>query len=214
MTYEEALRATGPKAWEGLSEGQKIDALQALEDRAARESGRLPRPIVSAWLYTAGDGVVLGCYDPQRQTISINASQLGEGAPCGRDPTRIVETVFHEGRHAYQRDVVEGRASHVDSKQARAWKDNLAPGGYVRFWENPRAYYTQPVEADARHFAELRTARLNRERSELLSRDEAREPSRADKRVGWAKRAFEGEDISACVARRDDQRAAHVIRLA
>lgn len=217
MTYEEALGATGRQVWSGLCEERKVEVLQALEDRAARESGRLSRPVVAEWLHTGQDGVVLGTFNPSQQTISVNASQLGEGASCGEDSSRMVETIFHEGRHAYQHDVVEGRIPHADAEEARAWAENLEPGGYVRFWENPRAYFAQPVEADARRFAEARSARLEQERSELLMQEESnkRDSNEASEdRLERARRAFEGRAAPEPRVAEKRQRAAHVVRMA
>lgn len=172
MTYEQAVRSLEPGQWSTLGEEGRLEVLQALEDRAAREQGRLPRPVTSSWLYTGTDGIELGCYDPSAQTIYVNASQLAPGSRYGDNPDALAEAILHEGRHAQQRDVVEGRLAHDDEGQARAWAKNLRPGGYVSFWQNPRAYYEQPVESDARRFASERLERLRDERQALSARAE------------------------------------------
>ena len=93
MTYETALRLTDWEAWSRLTEGGKVEVLQAIEDQAASESGRLSRPVVSEALYVGNDGVELGCYRHDQQTIYVNAYQLGEGSLYGDNPDKLVETV-------------------------------------------------------------------------------------------------------------------------
>lgn len=178
MTYETALRLTDREAWSHLTEEGKVEVLQAIEDQAASESGRLARPVVSEALYVGNDGVELGCYRHDQQTIYVNAYQLGEGSLYGDNPDKLAEVVLHEGRHAFQHDVAEGKVPY-DEEAADAWAKNLEPGGYVSFHENPRAYYEQPVEADARSFAASRLAQLQQERTALAERDAAKEAQAA-----------------------------------
>lgn len=181
MTYEDALRMTDREVWSRLSEEGKVEVLQAVEDHVAGECGRDARAVESAWLYTGDDGIELGRYQTGDQTIYVNASQLGEGSLYGSDPDKMVETVLHEGRHAFQHDVAEGRVPCEDAEIARAWARNLEPGGYVRFDENPRAYWSQPVEADARGFASDRLSQLRAERADVAERDAAREEPGEDR---------------------------------
>ena len=171
MTHEDALRLIDKEAWAQLSEEGKVAVLQAIESEAAAEAGREARPVQAEWLYTGEDGIELGCYRPDTQTISVNASQLAEDSRYGDNPDKMIETVLHEGRHAFQHDVAEGKVPYEDQKTAEAWAQNLAPGGYVTFNENPRAYYDQPVEADARSFAGARLFQLQEERVALAERD-------------------------------------------
>lgn len=178
MTYEDALRATGQEAWSGLSEEGKVEVLQTIENHLAAECGRETRSVEGKWLYTGDDGIELGRYQDGSQTICVNASQLGEGSLYGNDPDKMVETVLHEGRHAFQHDVAEGRIPYEDVETAHAWARNLEPGGYVRFDENPRAYWDQPVEADARRFASDRLSQLRLERAAVTEHDTEREAFR------------------------------------
>lgn len=178
MTYEDALRMTDREVWSKLSEQGKVEVLQAVEDHMAEECGREARTVESKWLYTGDDGIELGRYQTGNQTIYVNASQLGEGSLYGDNPDKMVEAVLHEGRHAFQHDVAEGRVPYEDAETAQAWAKNLEPGGYVRFDENPRAYWDQPVEADARRFASDRLSQMRSERTAIAERDAAREAAR------------------------------------
>lgn len=170
MTYEDALGLTDRQTWSRLSEEGKVAVLQAIEDEAAAEAGREARTVEAKWLYVGDDGIELGRYEPGPRTVYVNSSQLAEGSRYGDDPDKMVETVLHEGRHAFQHDVAEGKVPYEDQETVKAWADNLAPGGYVTFAENPRAYYDQPVEADARSYASARLSQIQGERVALAER--------------------------------------------
>lgn len=163
MTYEQCLSLTGEK-WSSLEDSEKVEVLQTIENRMAFESGRLPCPVVGRWLYTGEDGIVLGSYSGDTQTIYINTSQFDPESKYGKDPDRIITTCIHEGRHAYQNQVVNGLIAHKDTEEAEIWKDNLSEDNYISYQENPVAYYMQPVEVDARSFAEQRMLQLQEER--------------------------------------------------
>lgn len=170
MTYEDALGLTDRQAWSRLSEEGKVAVLQAIEDEAAAEAEREARTVEAKWLYVGDDGIELGRYESGPRTVYVNSSQLAEGSRYGDDPDKMVETVLHEGRHAFQHDVAEGKVPYEDQETVKAWADNLAPGGYVTFAENPRAYYDQPVEADARSYASARLSQIQGERVALAER--------------------------------------------
>ncbi len=178
MTYEDALRMTDREVWSKLSEQGKVEVLQAVEDHMAEECGREARTVESKWLYTGDAGIELGRLQPGIPTIYVTASQRGEASRYGDNPAKMVAGVLHEGRHAFQHDVAEGRVPYEDADTAQAWAKNLEPGGYVRFDENPRAYWDQPVEADARRFASDRLSQLRSERTAIAERDAAREAAR------------------------------------
>lgn len=167
MTYEQCLGLTGEK-WSSLEDSEKVEVLQTIENRMAFESGRLPCPVVGQWLYTGEDGIVLGSYSRDTHTIYINTSQFDPDSKYGRDPDRIITTCIHEGRHAYQNQVANGLIIHEDAEEAEAWRDNLAEDNYISYQDNPVAYYMQPVEVDARSFAEDRMMQLQEERSNLV----------------------------------------------
>lgn len=163
MTYEQSVLLTG-HPWTELSEERKLEVLQTIENHSAFESGRLSCPVVGKFLYTGTDGVVLGTYDPKNQIIYVNSSQFASDSRYGKDSEAIVTACLHEGRHAYQHQVTDGIVLHDNQAEADAWKENLTEGNYISFRENPRAYYDQPVEADARRFAEEKYAEIVAER--------------------------------------------------
>lgn len=169
MTYEQCLALTGEK-WAFLEDSEKVEVLQTIENRMAFESGRLPCPVVGRWLYTGEDGIVLGSYSRDTQTIYINISQFDQESKYGKDPDRIITTCIHEGRHAYQDQVANGLVAQEDAEEAEIWRENLSDDNYISYQENPVAYYMQPVEVDARSFAEDRMMQLQEERSNLVQK--------------------------------------------
>ena len=170
MTYDQSILLTGNQ-WASLSDGQKVQVLQAIENHSAYEAGRITCPVVDKFLYTGTDGVVLGTYDPQNRVIYVNSSQFDPESKYGKTSETIITTCLHEGRHAYQHQVADGIVEHDDPTEAAIWKENLAEGNYISFRENPKAYYNQPVEVDARAFAAEKYAELVASREQLSYSD-------------------------------------------
>lgn len=166
MTYPESLLLTGD-VWTSLSDEQKIEVLQTIENHIAFESNRIPAPVEGRFLHTGPDGVVMGSYDPRTERIYINTSQFNPESMYGKDSSALVTTCLHEGRHAYQHQVANGLVEHNNPIEAEVWRNNLKDGNYISFEENPRGYYEQPVEVDARSFAENRYEELVNERMQL-----------------------------------------------
>lgn len=163
MTYQESLLLTGSE-WTSLSDDRKIEVLQAIENHMAYESGRVSAPVEGRFLRTGSDGIFLGSYDPRSGRIYINVSQFDPGSMYGKDSSTLVTACLHEGRHAYQHQVANGIVHHDDPNEAAAWRENLKDGNYISFEEDPRGYYEQPVEADAREFAAYRYKEMMNER--------------------------------------------------
>jgi hypothetical protein len=172
MTYEQSLHLIGD-AWPTLSEETKLEVLQVIENHVALESGRINCPVSGEFLYTGRDGIALGAYDRETGTILINTSQLEPLSRYGQNAEMLITTCLHEGRHAYQNQVIQGIVNHDNPLDVQQWKHNLSEGNYIQFKENPRAYYNQPVELDARTFAENRYALLLKEKEQILCESKA-----------------------------------------
>ena len=163
MTYQESLLLTGNE-WTSLSDDRKIEVLQTIENHMAFEANRDSVPVEGRFLHTGSDGIVLGSYGPHSGRIYINVSQFDSESMYGKDSSTIVTTCLHEGRHAYQHQVINGIVQHDDPDETAAWRENLKDGNYISFEENPRRYYEQPVEVDAREFAACRYKEMIGER--------------------------------------------------
>ncbi len=167
MTYKEILNTLNPEVWRSLSEDEKIDYFQSLENCMAMESNRDNCKVNGRFLYTGEEGVVLGAYNPETREIDINVSQFDECSLYGKEPSRLTQTCLHEGRHALQHQVAEGKVKYHDSEVAEEWRHNLEEGNYISYKRNPKAYYNQPVERDAREFAETRYEALLAEKANM-----------------------------------------------
>lgn len=174
MTYKEILNTLNPEIWRNLSEEEKMDYFQSLENCMAMESNRDSCKVNGKFLYTGEEGVVLGAYNPETREIDINVSQFDEYSLYGNEPSRLTQTCLHEGRHALQHQVAEGTVKYPDSKVAEEWRHNLEEGNYISYKRNPKAYYNQPVERDAREFAETRYEALLAEKANMeISQDDS-----------------------------------------
>ena len=75
-------------------------------------------------------------------------------ADGGAPVQELVDTVVHEGRHAFQHYAVEHPGVVTDEHVVQAWAANMAPGGYLSAEEfGQRRYQSQPIEADAWSYA-------------------------------------------------------------
>ena len=174
MEYGQALLHTDDTKWVELDESAKVEALQAIENQMAKEENRRPCPVEPKFLQTGCDGIVLGTYGRENDTIYVNSSQFDGEAMYGKTSDHLVKAVIHEGRHAYQCRVAEGLIEQADKESATLWRTNLAEGNYVSYRQNPKAYYEQPVEVDARSFATKRYETLVEERVGATERADAR----------------------------------------
>lgn len=129
-----------PERWESANSEERLGALNEVEQRMAEHQGR---PAVEVRIQEAGGGS-FGFYDHDGKRIFVGSYAL---AHAGAQEN--VDTIVHEGRHAYQYHAVEHPGFHPDENEVAAWRENLKPENYVRFEEDPELYANQPVERDA-----------------------------------------------------------------
>lgn len=140
LSYEE---------WKELSPEDRLNVLQELESNIADIAHREECPISTKEL---GEGHY-GYFDPNLKTITIN-SELFE-SDSFKDYKECLDTVIHEGRHAYQYYNLNEREVHPREGDLTNWKLNEFEYGYQDAETcGFKAYYMQPQEADARAFAE------------------------------------------------------------
>lgn len=168
-TYEDALQLLTPEKWKALSVQEKLDTLQAVENHVAQQEGRAPCQVQGKYIQSTEAGTTLGYYSLNDRTITINTEQLELQSKYGNDYNTHLDTILHEGRHAYQHQTVLGEIEHDNKEEVVAWKHNLEPGHYISAERNPLGYYNQPVERDARGFA--KTAMLGVENDKQLLKE-------------------------------------------
>lgn len=132
--------------WESASFSERLNALQKLEDYQARQQGRY-RYEVKAFepddpgykgLFVLDDNELEG-------TIYVNQEHIADSG----FQYEAINTVLHEGRHAYQFFSAD-RGLHHDPFEEERWIVNSAnyvnPSDYVK-------YFFQPMERDAHYFS-------------------------------------------------------------
>ena len=127
---------------------QRKKELQKLEEERARKDGREARKISFKKLPEGKRGY----YDHKNPNkITINKDTVKQ------DYYQSMRTVIHEGRHAYQDDIVKGRIEpkEADRGKINNWKHNSREMGgyYFKYQESPLRYRFQPKEDDANNFA-------------------------------------------------------------
>lgn len=132
--------------WEGLSPKERLGALQTLECKLAEIQGRDPVAITAEIIPGRN-----GHYDPGTRTITLNAECLAHSPRLN-----LIDTIAHEGRHAYQHYAIEHPGFHRNQKEVDAWRENMKPGNYDNGKRDGLlAYRFQPIEDDAWRYGHL-----------------------------------------------------------
>ena len=113
--------------WNNASYQERMDAYQSLEHYMAEREGRAERQIVFGNMDKESPGAV-GYYTSADDRLHMDTGYL----TGNRNPYDGMDTVIHEGRHAYQADAMNGYVS-PDERLAphmQGLKDNEAPTVY------------------------------------------------------------------------------------
>lgn len=130
-----------PEVWEKLSLQERVTVLQTVESVMAEAQERPELQIVAEKMPPNSFGRFNG------RAIYINELHLSNN-----EVAEHVDTIIHEGRHAYQLYAIEHPGYHSDNLDVLAWRENFAEYKTVQK-HGARAYSTQPVEVDARAYA-------------------------------------------------------------
>ena len=137
--------------WKDLDTDERRDALQELETQVAVIACREE---VFVLVEDLGYGTY-GMYNTEGNTITIDDDLVESDS--WTDYVETMDTFFHEGRHAYQFYNLYEAEVESNAKLVEAWRTNIDVLGYnsgdsgLFGYEE---YYTQPIEVDARVFAE------------------------------------------------------------
>ena len=156
-SYQDSLHLLNNSEWNKLSLQNRAAVMQSIENEVARREGRPPCN-VSLFSEAPRNGLIsAGKYNRANGSIEINAYHLnGNTDGC-------LNTIMHEGRHAYQHKAAKGEIPHYNQAELKAWRDNMKPGHYIEPEKNRRAYYNQPLEADAREYAFITSKQIQSE---------------------------------------------------
>ena len=147
--------------WKNLTIEQRSDLLNAIESRIAQIEHRPPLPIKVKDM----DPRTFGYQDSYNKLIALNSRYvMSDSKEAYRD---VIDTIIHEGRHAYQHYNVDQKCVHDSLSEVNTWRENFYDPKYRYYSGNTlvvigpnkigdvgfRLYYYQPVEIDARNFA-------------------------------------------------------------
>lgn len=146
--------------WKELDVEQKVNVLNSFEQRIAEIEMRDAMPVE----HEATKPALMGYYDGSKLVISDNLLTSSQY----EDYKQAMDTLFHEGRHAYQNYNLNICQTESSNELVNSWRVNLqelgydSPGGINSLFSNKGyyRYYTQPIEVDARLFAETVVNRL------------------------------------------------------
>ena len=135
--------------WKDSTFDQKVNSLQALENSIAEIAHRPPCQIN---VENLGEGNY-GFFDPNTKDITVNSMYIDSNG--FNDYKETLDTIVHEGRHAYQDYNMTEREVHPRGSEVENWRlNNDSQLGYLNAqrW-GFELYQYQPMEADARAFA-------------------------------------------------------------
>ncbi len=133
--------------WSNLSDRSRRAQMQALENSIAESQGRVPRKVIIDSSIPNG-----GFYSSDGKgggTIHVSENDVHNNS------FECMDTVLHEGRHAYQDDVINNRIDNIESAMTKeSWVHDDASGCYITSREGAYCdYFYQPQESDAYSFA-------------------------------------------------------------
>jgi len=136
------VRELDPDRWQEINETERLAALQQAENALATAQERPAMPVRVEQLPSNYRGYFDGDH------ITLNADLVRD-----TDVRQAVETLAHEGRHAYQRHAIDNPGTHPDTQEVNQWRHNF--DHYKTAQRHGfRAYQNQPIEKDARAYAD------------------------------------------------------------
>ena len=147
--------------WTKLSLEQRKELLNRIEHQIAAIEHRPPLPIDVEKMKASTFGYQSNYY----HKIALNSLYVGSNSK--NDYLEVIDTIIHEGRHAYQHYNVDKKLIHDSASVVNTWRENFYDPKYQYYNSGSciipvkgrlqdvgfRLYYYQPVEIDARNFA-------------------------------------------------------------
>lgn len=147
--------------WKNLSVEQRTALLNTIEQKIAKIEHRPPLPIKVEKM----DPRTFGYQDNYNKLIALNSKYVMSDSKEAYN--QVIETIIHEGRHAYQHYNVDKKCIHDSLSVVNTWRENFYNPKYKYYSGSSvvvigptkvedvgyRLYYYQPVEIDARNFA-------------------------------------------------------------
>lgn len=162
--YLETVKELRYKEWTKLTVQERLIVLNSMENGIAKIEHRPAQRIKIEDM----DSKCMGYHCYTEDIIAINTKYLVSANPLSH--RRVIETILHEGRHAYQHYNVDVKSIHESLSEVKEWEKNFYDPQwryysykgqkiYIPFDNGEtidvgyRLYANQPVEIDARNFA-------------------------------------------------------------
>lgn len=144
------IEGLAPDKWAQLDETRREWCLRQVGDRLSAAYECPAPPFITSDMPEG----LLGAHSDSEYMTKLNREILRI-----RDGDEALNTYCHEFRHAYQHEMAiryDSIFKHLchDEASAAKWSENLAPGHYISYEQDPEGYQNQPVEKDARDFAD------------------------------------------------------------
>lgn len=146
----ESVKAFEQTNWDDMDLQERQEAINDLADSVAADLELENKPDIK--YYQSDEPGDYGGYSAYENAIYINENQMD-------DAVETADTIAHESRHCWQHEYAE----RSDDPQAQEFRENFED--YIRPEDDYRGYRNQPVEVDAREYAESVTDNIpeNRE---------------------------------------------------
>ena len=159
--YLSGLEELKYENWKNLTVEQRTELLNKMETRIAAIEHRPPTPIKVEKMKPT----IFGYQDSVNNIIALNSKFVM--ADSKEAYQNVIDTIIHEGRHAYQHYNVDRKCIHDSLSVVNTWRENFYNPKYKYYSGDSlvvigpgrvqdvgfRLYYYQPVEIDARNFA-------------------------------------------------------------
>lgn len=132
--------------WKRYSPAKRQRIIEKVEKKQAK---KLHRPVLPVVVNTHPDCPYFGMFETskKKKILHINVKLLTDV----NLRFHALETILHEGRHAYQHSVINGRKLRFFELKKKKWKQNYS--GYITSSEDKLFYSMQPIERDAQKYA-------------------------------------------------------------
>lgn len=147
--HEAVARFQIYQAWQGMSSEERLEFLNQEQIRLAKRMGIEP---VKISIENLEDKVGDTRGVNQGNVIVIDSDNFKSDHPA-----QLLETMAHETRHSFQMHITqspEALPPGISEEQISRWRENLQSENYIQPDNDPEGYYNQPVEIDARSFAD------------------------------------------------------------
>lgn len=135
------------RKWIGFTPARRAKILEKIEEKQAKKLGRKQLPVV------INHDPNWHCYgsfevDNTGRRILYLSINLIENPNLRY---HALETILHEGRHAYQYEQISKKHISPFNFKAKKWRANYS--GYISSREDKTIYSMQPIERDAQKYA-------------------------------------------------------------